>query len=77
MTRTNWPSIFGGKAGGLSPIGLDIGSNRVKAAQLRRTSSGWKLHAFASVPRESIVPEGTTIAGNVSEQTTILTQRGS
>jgi bifunctional UDP-N-acetylglucosamine pyrophosphorylase/glucosamine-1-phosphate N-acetyltransferase len=31
---------------------------------------------FASVPREGIVPEGTTIAGNISEQTTILTQAG-
>ena len=31
---------------------------------------------FAYVPRESIVREGTTIAGNISEQTTILTQAG-
>jgi bifunctional UDP-N-acetylglucosamine pyrophosphorylase/glucosamine-1-phosphate N-acetyltransferase len=32
---------------------------------------------FASVPREGIVREGTTIAGNISEQTTIFSQSGS
>ena len=32
---------------------------------------------FASIPREGIVPEGTTIAGNISEQTTIFSQSGS
>ena len=37
MTRINWPSILAGKTGALSPIGLDVGSSRVKAAQLRRT----------------------------------------
>ena len=32
---------------------------------------------FASVPRESIVPEGTTVAGNISADTTLLSQPGS
>jgi bifunctional UDP-N-acetylglucosamine pyrophosphorylase / glucosamine-1-phosphate N-acetyltransferase len=34
------------------------------------------LGPFASIPRESIVPEGTTLAGNIAEHTTILNQRG-
>jgi len=34
------------------------------------------LGPFACIPRESIVPEGTTIAGNVSPDTAMLEQRG-
>ena len=35
------------------------------------------LGPFVSIPRESIVPEGTTVAGNVSSENTMLSQGGS
>jgi type IV pilus assembly protein PilM len=39
------------RSGTLSPIGLDIGASRIKAAQLRRSGNTWAMHAFASIPR--------------------------
>jgi acetyltransferase-like isoleucine patch superfamily enzyme len=31
---------------------------------------------FASIPRESIVPAGTVVAGNISYENTVLSARG-
>ncbi len=35
----------------LTPIGIDIGSRQVKAAQLRRSRKGWRIAALSSFPR--------------------------
>lgn len=34
-----------------SPIGVDIGSRMIKAAQLRRAGRSWRVEAIASMPR--------------------------
>jgi type IV pilus assembly protein PilM len=34
----------------LSPIGIDVGSRAIKAAQLARAPGGWRLHAEAVLP---------------------------
>ena len=34
-----------------TPIGIDISRRSIKAAQLRRTSSGWQVKAAAVLPR--------------------------
>ena len=35
---------------GLTPIGVDVGSRAIKAAQLARVKRGWRLHAHAMLP---------------------------
>jgi len=47
----NMRSLLRNRGGVPGPIGLDLGGSRIKAAQLKRTSTGWALHAFASIPR--------------------------
>jgi bifunctional UDP-N-acetylglucosamine pyrophosphorylase/glucosamine-1-phosphate N-acetyltransferase len=39
--------------------------------------SDCRIGPFACIPRESIVAEGTTVAGNVTEQAALLSQGGS
>jgi type IV pilus assembly protein PilM len=47
----NMRTLLRNRSGAPSPIGLDIGTSRIKAAQLRRAGNGWELHAFAAIPR--------------------------
>jgi type IV pilus assembly protein PilM len=62
------------RSGALSPIGLDIGTSRIKAAQLRRAGSAWAMHAFASIPR---AVEGAPLdAGEASRVGDVLFRRG-
>lgn len=41
------------RPGVLSPIGIDVGSAWIKAAQISRARRGWRLHACAAFPRLS------------------------
>lgn len=62
------------RSGTLSPIGLDIGTSRIKAVQLRRSGGGWALHALASIPR---AVEGAAFdAGEANHVNDVLFRRG-
>lgn len=49
-----------------TPIGVDVGSRGIRAAQLARTPSGWRLHAaaeFARAPDSPLDAEARRLAG--------------
>ena len=49
-------------------IGLDIGSNSVKAVQLRKKGSGWALQAFGMQP---LLPQ-TIVDGTIMDQGAVV-----
>jgi type IV pilus assembly protein PilM len=51
----------------MSPIGLDVGSRQVKAVQLLRSGSAWRLQAMASIPRSAPGPVGADEAKRIAD----------
>jgi len=65
----------------LTPIGIDVGSRAIKAAQLARVSGGWRLHAEAVLPLPAVTFDGATNHWGVSDATVarlleVLDRRG-
>ena len=66
MKRTGRP--------GRMPIGIDLGSRSIKAAQLARTRDGWRVHAAVSLPRGR--PDGEVDRSEVRKLRGVLDRQG-
>lgn len=56
----------------ISPIGIEIGSRWVRAAQLIRVAGPWRLHAAVELPRR----EGSSLDDETSRLAGVLERRG-
>ena len=57
-----------------SPIGLDVGANRVRAIQLARRRGGWRIAAATAYPRHK--PEATVDAEETAHLARVLGRQG-
>lgn len=59
---------------GRTPIGVDLGKRYVKAAQLGRTRSGWRVDAAVSLPRG--MPDGGVSRSEIRQLRGVLDRQG-
>ncbi|MBK7406100.1 MAG: pilus assembly protein PilM [Phycisphaerales bacterium] len=62
------------RPGSLSPIGVDVGTSWIKAAQVSRSRRGWRLHACAAFPR--LQAGGTASADEFQRLAQVLDRAG-